>query len=68
MKLTRTKYVIATKGFPLLFESRDCEGEDTEDFVDAMFYDTQKIAEDELTRFDEPELRQILPVEITYSF
>lgn len=66
MRVESTKFVIATKDFPLTFNFAD--GEDTDIFEEANFYDTRKDAENELEKFDEPEKRIILPVKISYEF
>lgn len=65
MTINVKRYVIATKGFPLLFENDECE--DIGDLETAAFYNTKEIAENELTRFDEPNKRQIVEVSITYE-
>lgn len=67
MKIKKTKYVNATKSFPLEFDSAD-DGEDTDLLEEAFFYDNEKEATEDLDRFDEPETRQIIPVIITYEF
>lgn len=67
MIIKKTKYVIATKEFPLAFDSEGSDGEDTADLEDAYFYDGREVAEKDLDRFDEPETRQVLPVIITYE-
>jgi hypothetical protein len=66
MKIRRTKYVNATKSFPLEFDGRE-DGEDTDLLEEAFFYDSEKEATDDLDRFDEPETRQIIPVIVTYE-
>jgi hypothetical protein len=65
MVIEKTKFVIATKSFPLMFENDECG--DTDYIEDASFYDEEKYAEDELSRFDDPDTRLILPVKITYA-
>jgi hypothetical protein len=67
LKIENIKYVIATKEFPLEFEDRNSEGEDTELIEDAWLYDSIQTAEVELDRFDEPDKRQIVKVKITYE-
>ena len=68
MKIKRTKYVNATKSFPLEFDSAESEGDDTDILDEAYFYDSEKEATNNLERFDEPDTRQIIPVTITYEF
>lgn len=66
MKIKRTKYVNATKTFPLKFEDNDSE--DTDLLEDAYFYNSEKEAQDDVDgRFDEPETRQIIPITVTYE-
>lgn len=67
MKIKRTKYVNATKTFPLEFD-RDDDGCDTDLLEEAYFYDSELEATTDLDRFDEPETRQIIPVIVTYEF
>ena len=67
MKIKRTKYVNATKSFPLEFDNAE-DGCDTDLLEEAYFYDSEKEATDDLDRFDEPETRQIIPVIVTYEF
>lgn len=68
MKIKRTKYVNATKSFPLEFEDADTDGNDTDLLEEAYFYNSEKEATNDLDRFDEPETRQIIPVIVTYEF
>ena len=68
MIIKKIKYVNATKSFPLMFDWADSDGEDTDELEQAYFYDSEEEAIIDLDRFDEPELRQILPVKITYEF
>lgn len=68
MKITKTKYVNATKSFPLMFDWADSDGEDTDELEEAYFYDSEKEATNDLDRFDEPDSRQIIPVVVTYEF
>jgi hypothetical protein len=68
MTIKKTKYVNATKYFPLEFDSKDNDGEDTEFLEEAFFYDSEKEAKDDLERFDEPDTRRIIPVIVTYEF
>ncbi len=68
MKIKRTKYINATKDFPLEFQSAEDDGFDTENLEEAFFYDSEKEATNDLDRFDEPETRQIIPVIVTYEF
>jgi hypothetical protein len=67
MVIKTTKYVIATKEFPLVFEDNSLGDEDTESLEDAYFYHSEEEAINELDRYDKPETRQILPVKITYE-
>lgn len=65
MKIETTKYVIATDGFPILFEND--EACDTDNIEEAAFYNDREAAEYELERFDEPKSRVILTVKVTYE-
>lgn len=67
MRIRKTKYVNATKNFPLEFGGRDNNGEDTDNLEEAYFYNSEAEAKNDLGRFDEP-TRQIIPVIITYEF
>ena len=66
MIIRETKYVIATKEFPLLFEDIK-SGYDTNKIQTAMFYNSESDANNELDRYNNPEQRIILPVTITYE-
>lgn len=66
MKIRITKYVNATKTFPLKFDSSKYYGEDTVYLEEAYFYDSEEEALNDL-EFDEPDTRQVLPVKITYE-
>ena len=66
MKMTKERYCIASKTFPLMFQ--DGEGYGCDDIEDAMLFLTKKTCEDELDIFDKPENFQILNVKVTYEF
>jgi len=68
MKIEKTRYVNATRLFPLEFDSSDSCGDDTGLLEEAYFYVSKEEATNDLERFDEPETRQIIPVTITYEF
>jgi len=67
MIIKETKYVIATKEFPLEFEDKSGEY-NTNKMQEAMFYDDKVNAEQQLNNnYDNPEEFIILPVVITYE-
>lgn len=66
MKITKKKYVITTKGFPIEFDSGD--GNRVDDIEYANFYDDKDEACICLKFFDEPEEHQVITVNITYEF
>ena len=66
MLIEKIKYIIATKEFPLEFDSID-GGYNTDKIEEAYFYNSKEEAIGELNRFDEPDTRQVLPVKITYE-
>lgn len=65
MKITKEKYCIASKSFPLMFYEEGVEYDDIEDLV---LFTSKKACEDELKDYDEPEECQILRVLVTYEF
>lgn len=66
MKITKKKYVIITKGFPIEFDSGD--GNIVDDIEYANFYDGKDEAYISLKFFDEPEDYQVIGVNIIYEF
>lgn len=67
MIINTTKFVIATKDFPLKFNNADGDYED--EIEAACFYHSAEDASDVLSRFyDEPQKHQIIKVDITYEF
>ncbi len=65
MKITKERYCIASKSFPLMFYEN---GIDCDDIEDITLFLNKKACEDELETYDEPEEFQILKVQVTYEF
>lgn len=64
MKISKEQYCIVTKSFPLQFIQ---DGEEY-DSIDEIALMDKKYCENELETYDEPELFQILKVQVTYEF
>jgi hypothetical protein len=67
MIIRSEKYLLATKKFPLQFDSKTSEGEMTDQIEDAYVYDTERDVDNELGNFDHPEEFQAIKVIITYE-
>ena len=68
MKVQSKKYVIATKKYPILFD--DGRGDQVNDFEDAELYESEGMAKDKLSCFDEDCVDEwcVVPVDVTYNF
>lgn len=64
MKISKEQYCIVSKSFPLKF-MQDGEYYDS---IDEIVLMEQEWCENELQTYDEPELFQILKVQVTYEF
>ena len=64
MIVSKEKYCIASKEFPLKFYRCGCETDELEDDV----LRSKESCEYELSTYDEPEEYQILKVKVTYEF
>ena len=64
MKISKEQYCIVTKSFPLQF----MEDGEYYDSIDGIVLMDKKDCENELETYDEPELFQILKVQVTYEF
>lgn len=64
MRVSKEKYCIASKLFPLMFYEDGTEYDDIED----IYLTSKESAEDELNTYDEPEEFQVLKVKVTYEF
>ena len=64
MKISKEQYCIVTKSFPLQF-MQDGEYYDN---IDEIVLMEKEWCENELETYDEPELFQILKVQVTYEF
>lgn len=71
MKVEKLNFTIATKSQPLLFA--DYENNDTANIDEAILYDDEQIALDDIERLDFCEILcdkelQVLPLKITYEY
>lgn len=67
MITTNTRYVIATKQFPLLFDDGDGNMIDSIDY--ALLYERRDQAQYRIDKaFDEPENYQVLCIKVTFEF
>jgi hypothetical protein len=64
MLFTKTNYIIATKEFPLVFDS---EGLLVDDIEMADIFNDKEDAESVLESLDNPEIYQVLTLKITYE-
>lgn len=64
MKLVKEQYCIISKSFPLQF----MQDGDRYDSIDEIVLMEKEWCENELETYDEPELYQILKVQVTYEF
>lgn len=66
MLITRTKYAIVTKNFPLEFD--DGNENRVDSIEEAYLYSDEEDANKILQHFDEPDECQIIKVDVTYEF
>lgn len=64
MIITKERYCIASKSFPLMFYQ---EGEEYDDIEDIYLYGSKTSCENEMAIYDYPEEYQILEVKVTYE-
>lgn len=66
LKISKQKYVIVTKNFPLEFD--DGDGNSMDNIEEARLYNDMECANNVLQYFDDPDEHQIIKVDITYEF
>ena len=65
LKISKQKYVIVTKNFPLEFD--DGNGNSVDSIEEAYLYSYKEEADKILGHFDEPDEHQVIKVDITYE-
>lgn len=65
LKISKQKYVIVTKNFPLEFD--DGNGNSVDSIEEAHLYSYKEEADKILGHFDEPDEHQVIKVDITYE-
>ena len=66
MKISIKRFVVASKESPTEFWLQN--GDEDEDIMEAILYETEKSASSDIQDADEPEAWKIMPVEIIYRF
>lgn len=66
LKISKQKYAIVTKSFPLKFD--DGNGNRVENIEGAYLYIDEENANKILGYFDEPDEHQVIKVDVTYEF
>lgn len=66
MIITKTKYAIVTKNFPLEFD--DGDGNRVDSIEEAYLYSYEEDANKILQHFDAPDEYQIIKVDVAYEF
>ena len=66
IKVKLDTYIIASINRPILFGTES--GELTDEFREAMQFTTKKLAEEELSKYDEPENYEIIKGTLEFDF
>lgn len=66
LKISKQKYTIVTKNFPLEFD--DGNENSVDSIEEAHLYSDKEEADKILQHFDEPDKHQVIEIDITYEF